>query len=115
VSAAYLLVLAAALACMVLLDRRFRLIFWHAPARAAAVLVVGVLFFLAWDVAGIRLGIFARGETPFLTGLLLAPQLPLEELFFLTFLCYLTMLLVTGCARMLAAWQVPRERRERRP
>lgn len=110
-SAAYLLVLAAGLACVVLLDRRFRLFFWRSPARAAVVLVVGVLFFLAWDVAGIRLGIFARGETPFLTGLLLAPQLPLEEVFFLTFLCYLTMLLVVGSARMLAARRVPRPER----
>jgi len=55
------------------------------------VLVVGVLFFLAWDLCGIGLGIFFRGETLFMTGLLLAPELPVEELFFLTLLCYLTM------------------------
>lgn len=102
-SVAYLLALLGALACMVLLDHRFRLFFWRAPGRAAAVLVVGVLFFLAWDVCGIGLGIFSRGETPYLTGVVVAPQLPLEEVFFLTFLCYLTMLLLTGCDRMLAA------------
>lgn len=102
-SFAYLLALLAALACMALLDHRFRLFFWRAPGRAATVLVLGVLFFLAWDVCGIRLGIFSRGETSYLTGVLVAPQLPLEEVFFLTFLCYLTMLLVTGCDRMLAA------------
>lgn len=108
-SAVYLLVLFGALACLVLVDHRFRLFFWHAPRRAAAVLVAGVLFFLGWDLCGIGLGIFRRGETSYLTGLLVAPQLPLEEAFFLTFLCYLTMVLSLGCARMLAA------RRERRP
>ena len=72
------------------------------------------LLVLAAGLAGIRLGIFARGETPYLTGLLLAPQLPLEEAFFLTFLCYLTMLLATGSARMLAARRLPRPGRERR-
>jgi lycopene cyclase domain-containing protein len=76
---------------MVLLDRRFRLFFWRSWRRAAAVLVLGVLFFLAWDLSGIGLGIFFRGETPFMTGVVIAPELPIEEVFFLTLLCYLTM------------------------
>jgi hypothetical protein len=50
-----------------------------------------VLFFLAWDLAGIGLGIFFRGETSFMTGVQLAPELPIEELFFLVLLCYLSM------------------------
>ena len=87
----YLLGLLVALTGMVMLDRRFGLFFWRAPVRAAIVLVVGVLFFLLWDLSGIGLGIFFRGETSFMTGLLLAPELPVEELFFLTLLCYLTM------------------------
>lgn len=87
----YLVALAIALTGMIMLDRRFRLFFWRDARRAAIVLVVGVLFFLAWDIAGINLGIFFRGETAFMTGLQLAPELPLEELFFLVLLCYLTM------------------------
>ena len=87
----YLLALAISLTGMVMLDRRFRLFFWRDWRRATIVLAVGVVFFLAWDVAGISLGIFFRGETDFMTGLQLAPELPLEELFFLTLLCYLTM------------------------
>ena len=87
----YLLALAIALTGMVMLDRRFQLFFWSDWLRAAIVLAVGVVFFLVWDVAGIGLGIFFRGETDFMTGLQLAPELPLEELFFLTLLCYLTM------------------------
>jgi lycopene cyclase domain-containing protein len=53
--------------------------------------VVGVLFFLVWDIAGVGLGVFFRGETSFMTGIQIAPEVPLEEVFFLTLLCYLTM------------------------
>jgi lycopene cyclase domain-containing protein len=98
----YLLALAIALTGMVLLDRRFRLFFWRSARRAVIVLVVGVLFFLAWDLSGIGLGIFFRGETPYMTGLLLAPELPVEELFFLTLLCYLTMNLFGFISRRLS-------------
>ncbi len=97
----YLLTLLISLAGMVVLDWRFRLFFWRSAGRAALVLGIGVLFFLAWDLLGIGLGIFYRGETSFMTGLQLAPELPLEELFFLTFLCYLTMNLVQGARLIL--------------
>ncbi|MDP3208600.1 MAG: lycopene cyclase domain-containing protein [Rhodoglobus sp.] len=88
---AYLAALLVALTGMVLLDRRFRLFFWAAPWRAAVVLVVGLLFFLGWDLVGVGLGVFFRGETQFMTGLQVAPEVPLEEVFFLLLLCYLTM------------------------
>ncbi len=87
----YLVSLAVALTGMVMLDRRFRLFFWRDARRAAIVLLAGLAFFVAWDLSGIGLGIFFRGETSFMTGLVLAPEFPLEELFFLTLLCYLTM------------------------
>lgn len=87
----YLCGLLVALAGMVVLDLRFRLFFTRGPARAAVVLVVGVAFFLAWDAAGVGLGIFFRGDLSLLTGVQLAPEIPLEELFFLLLLCYLTM------------------------
>ena len=87
----YLLALLVALLGMVLLDRRFRLFFWQSWRRAAVVLLVGVAFFLSWDLAGIGLGIFFRGETSFMTGLQVAPELPVEEPLFLALLCYLTM------------------------
>ncbi|MCU1513090.1 MAG: lycopene cyclase protein [Microbacteriaceae bacterium] len=98
----YLLGLLVALTGMVLLDRRFGLFFWKDARRATIVLVLGVLFFVAWDLSGIGLGIFFRGETVFMTGLQLAPEFPLEEVFFLTLLCYLAMNLVGGADRVLA-------------
>ncbi|MBF4634973.1 lycopene cyclase domain-containing protein [Agreia pratensis] len=87
----YLLALLVSLTGMVVLDRRFTLFFFRDARRASIVLVAGLVFFVGWDLAGIGLGIFFRGETSFMTGLQLAPELPIEELFFLTLLCYLAM------------------------
>jgi len=87
----YLAALLVALTGMVMLDLRFRLFFWRDARRAAIVLIAGLVFFLAWDLSGIGLGIFFRGETSFMTGLVVAPELPVEEIFFLTLLCYLAM------------------------
>jgi lycopene cyclase domain-containing protein len=102
VSVAYLIALLVSMTGMVVLDRKFGLFFWQSPRAAAVVLSVGVLFFLAWDVVGITMGIFYRGETSFMTGILVAPELPIEEVVFLTFLCYLFMNALQG-ARMLLA------------
>jgi len=87
----YLAALLVALFGMVMLDRRFGLFFWRDARRAAIVLAVGILFFLVWDFVGVGLGVFFRGETSFMTGLQIAPEIPLEEVFFLALLCYLTM------------------------
>jgi lycopene cyclase domain-containing protein len=91
VSLLYLGALLISLAGMVVLDLRFKLFFAVAPARAAIVLALGIAFFLVWDLAGIGAGIFFRGNPGLLTGVLIAPELPLEEVFFLALLCYLTM------------------------
>jgi lycopene cyclase domain-containing protein len=88
VSFLYLLGLVVSISGMVVLDRRFGLFFWRDARRAAVVYVIGMTSFLAWDLAGIRAGIFFRGETQILTGLQVAPELPIEELFFLTLLIF---------------------------
>lgn len=98
----YLIALAIALTGMVMLDRRFRLFFWRDARRAAIVLPAGVAFFLIWDVFGIALGIFFRGQTEFMTGVLVGEELPLEEVFFLTLLCYNTMNAYTAAKDLLA-------------
>jgi len=101
VSWLYLAALLFSLMGMVLLDRRFGLFFWSDARRAAIVLPAGVLFFLLWDFAGIGLGIFFRGPSPLVTGILVAPEVPLEEIFFLTLLCYLTMNVFAGVTTLL--------------
>lgn len=88
--------LLVSIGCMVLLDRRFVLFFWRDARRAAVVMATGVVFFLLWDAAGIGLGIFFRGDSPFMLGVLLAPHLPVEEVLFLTLLCYVTMVAYRG-------------------
>jgi lycopene cyclase domain-containing protein len=87
----YLAALLVSLTGMVVLDRRFRLFFWQDARRATVVLTTGIVFFLIWDLAGINLGVFFRGAGQWMTGILLAPELPLEEVFFLTLLSYMTM------------------------
>lgn len=98
-SVVYAAALLVSIAGMAVLDHRFRLFFAAAPRRAAVVLAAGVVFFLLWDVAGIALGVFFRGQTPYMTGWLLAPELPVEELLFLVLLCYLTMNLYGALGR----------------
>lgn len=96
----YLLCLLAASACMVLVDRRWRLFFWRDARRATCVLVIGVTLLLVADVVGIALGVFSRAPTWAMTGIVLGPELPLEEPLFLAFLTYLTMNLVAIFERL---------------
>ena len=74
-----------------LLDRRWSLAGWRSPVRTGVAVAIGTGFFLAWDAAGIAAGVFVKGESPLLIGIDLAPHLPLEEPFFLAFLCYLAL------------------------
>lgn len=97
----YLASLLVAIGCMLLIDARFRLFFWRDPAAATIVTIAGVAFLLVWDLAGIGLGIFLRGDGVIASGLILAPELPVEEPVFLTFLVLCTMVLYTGARRIL--------------
>lgn len=98
------LVYAAALvvstACLVLLDLRYALVFRRRPLAGAAALVIGLLFFIAWDAAGIALGVFRHVDSRWATGVLLAPEFPVEELLFLVFLSYLTLIVLSGWQRL---------------
>lgn len=96
----YLLLLVALLGCMVLVDRRWRLVFWRDPRRAAIALVAAVALLLVVDLVGIALGVFHRGETWTMTGVLLAPELPLEEPLFLVFLVHLALVLLAAFERL---------------
>lgn len=107
ISFAYLGALVVVIACMALLDARFRLALWYDPRRGAAVLGVGIVFFLVWDVIAIHHGFYVRGGSAGMTGIELAPELPLEEIFFITFLCYLT-LVAHGLLRRLRGLLVAR-------
>lgn len=87
----YLAALLLSLTGQVVLDRKYGLAFWRDSRRAAWSMALAVAFFLLWDIFGIGLGIFFRGTTNLMTGVLLAPELPLEEPFFLALMCYVTL------------------------
>lgn len=95
----YLIGLVASLSGLALIDFRFKLACFYRPARAATVLAISVAFFAAWDFAGIGLGIFFRGHAKYLSGLLIAPEFPIEEVFFLLLLCYSTLVVFTFIER----------------
>lgn len=98
----YLAVILVSAAGVVALDVRHRLAVRVAPGRTAAAVAIGTAFFLLWDAAGIALGVFVKGDSPALLGIDLAPHLPLEEPFFLAFLCYLALVAWAAAGRLLA-------------
>ena len=90
---AYLAALLVSLAGLAVIDLRFRVALFDQPRRGLLTVAIAVAAFLAWDIAGVGLGIFFIGDAEYLTGILLAPEVPLEELFFLILLVYQTLLL----------------------
>ncbi|MDM7831319.1 lycopene cyclase domain-containing protein [Cellulomonas edaphi] len=100
---AYLLTELAFLACIVGLDARLRLFFWADARRASVVLAVGLAFFLVWDLVAIAAGFYGRGGSSAMLGIEVAPHLPVEELVFVTFLSYVTMVVLALVRRALTA------------
>ena len=97
----YLIALAVSLAGLATLDWRYRLALWADPRRTLVTVASAVVVFLVWDGIGVALGIFFRGDAPYMTGLLVAPEIPVEEVLFLTLLCYQTLLLWIAFSRQL--------------
>ena len=98
---AYLIGLVFSIIGLALFDWRFKLGFSTNRKAATLATVLPLIFFLLWDGAGIALGIFFRGETSHLTGLVIAPELPVEELFFLFLLNYTTLTVFIAIKRLL--------------
>lgn len=88
----YLGLLLVSIGSMVLIDRRWSLALFHDARRALITLLIGTAVFIVWDIGGIMLDIFWIGETVLLSGVTLGPEFPLEELFFLFFLCYFSLI-----------------------
>jgi lycopene cyclase domain-containing protein len=89
----YLATLVLGLVCMVATDRRWRLVLWADPVRGLVVLGAGIAVFVAWDLAALHLDLYRSGDSTVATGAEVAPGLPVEELFFIGFLCYLSLVL----------------------
>jgi lycopene cyclase domain-containing protein len=96
----YLAALLFSLAGLALLDFRFKLAFAKNAKAATVALAIPYLIFVIWDVAGIALGIFFKGKSHYLSGIMLTKDFPLEELFFLALLCYTTLIVSSSLARL---------------
>ena len=97
---AYLAALLISLAGLVTIDWRYRLAFWYDHVRTIATLVIGIGVFIVWDILGIALGIFFHGGSSYTLPIRILPEFPIEELFFLTLLCYCTLILYRGGSKL---------------
>ena len=96
----YLGLLLLSLAGLVTLDVRFKLAFAKNPKAASIAIGAPYLLFVIWDFTGIASGIFFKGQSSLLTGLMVAKDFPVEELFFLALLCYSTLIVATWVERL---------------
>ena len=76
---------------MAVLDWRYRLAYWYDVRRTVLTVLIMTSAFIVWDMCGISLGIFLSGHSPYMSGVYLFPEFPLEELFFLLFLSYFSL------------------------
>jgi lycopene cyclase domain-containing protein len=97
----YLAILLISLLGLYLLDKTHKLAFTVDPKRALLSMVPAFVVFVIWDLAGIALGIFFRGNNTLLTGIQIFPEFPLEEIFFLMLLCYSTLIALTWISKVL--------------
>jgi len=92
----YLIALVISLVGLFAIDWRQKLAFFADVRRTISVLIVALIFFVLWDLAGVWFGIFSSGHSAWMLGVYLAPQFPLEEVFFLLLLNYLALLIFRG-------------------
>lgn len=108
-SFAYLLAITLSAVGVGLIDARFRLALFRAPGRAAIAVAATAVLMLVIDLSAIATGNFLIGASPWMTGFEVLPHLPIEELCFVLFLAYVSLVAVTGAERALTE----RRRRER--
>jgi lycopene cyclase domain-containing protein len=96
----YLIGLLVALAGLTLTDYRYKLAYFTAPKRTLKTIGAATAVFLVWDLLGVGLGIFFIGQTKYLTGIHMLPEVPLEEVFFLLVFVYSALLLLRGSEKL---------------
>lgn len=97
---AYISALLFSLTGMAIIDWRYKLAYWHNRKRTVVTLLLCVGIFVIWDILGIALGIFFHGGSPYTLSLRLFPEFPIEELFFLTLLCYTALIMYLGGTKL---------------
>jgi lycopene cyclase domain-containing protein len=89
----YLASLLFVIACLILVDWRFKLAFFYDTKRTALTLGIAIWLFIVWDIFGIRLGIFFHGDSAYALPFRIIPEFPIEEVFFLFVLTYVALLI----------------------
>lgn len=92
-SYAYLITLLVSLGGLAWLDHKFKLAWFWDRHRTIVILISSLVFFLVWDIGLITADIVSTNQA-WVTGLhIVSPDMPVEELLFLTLLSYQTLLL----------------------
>lgn len=69
-------------------DYRYKMALFWKPKKVAVTLLLGIAFFLMWDITGIALDVF-HTNPHWVSGLYIGiPDLPIEEFLFLALLNY---------------------------
>ena len=88
----YLSALVLAFVAILLIDYRLRLAFYRDKKTTTYCLLASLGFFLAWDLTGVIADVFSTNQA-WVSGLhLISSNLPFEELVFLFFLGYITLI-----------------------
>lgn len=95
----YLLALILTIACVGLVDYRYKLAFFKDRRRTIVTIVPSILVFTLWDIIGIRLGIFFHGDSHYALGHRITPNFPFEEIFFLFLLSYVSLIIYLGVVK----------------
>lgn len=96
----YLASIVVSMMCIAAIDYRYKLAFFYDVRRTCVAVGSSLGALLVWDAAGIALDIFRIGDSPFMTGVVLAPHMPLEEPVLLLFLSYLSLVMYRGVERI---------------
>lgn len=99
----YLAAIVVSAVCVGLLDARWRLALFADPLRALGAIAGTAAVLLITDLACIATGNFRLGASPWMTGFEVLPHLPIEELFFITFLAYVSLVAFAAAERVLAS------------
>lgn len=95
----YLISLLVSIAGLATIDWRHKVAFWYDAKRSTVSIAVAVAIFVIWDALGIALGVFFHGGSPYALSFRLAPEFPIEEVFFLVLLCYTTLMIYRGASQ----------------
>lgn len=91
----YLLALIISISGLALIDYRLKLTLFTRTKQTIQIILISLIVFVAWDIIGIKLGIFFIGENNLLLGIRVG-QFPIEEVLFLILLNYCSLITYLG-------------------